>query len=120
RYPEHRPLYMHITQRSFAWSTQGANEFVGFEYDLRNVGFESLRDIYIGYFVDSDAGKKDAPSYYNDDGGELRSVDTTYVDPAVGYTCNNKDGTTQDCSTQNLHLDIAFMRDTPGSVAGGN
>jgi hypothetical protein len=120
RYPEHRPLYVHITQRSFAWSTQGANEFVGFEYDLRNDGFESLRDIYIGYFVDSDAGRKEAPSYWNDDGGELRSVDTTYTDPQVAYSCTNKDGTTSNCSEQNLHIDIAFMHDTPGSEPGGN
>jgi len=120
QYPEHRPLYIHVDQRSFAWSTQGANEFIGFEYDLRNDGFEVLRDIYIGYFVDSDAGRKDAASYWSDDGGELRTVDTTYVDPTVGYACQNRDGTTEDCSTQNLHLDIAFMHDTPGSEPGGN
>ncbi len=120
RYPEHRPLYIKIAQRSFAWSTEGANEFVGFEYDLSNDGFEALRDIYIGYFVDSDAGLKEAPSYWNDDGGELRSVDTTYADPNIDYTCTEKDGTTKDCSTQDLHIDIAFMKDTPGSQPGGN
>ncbi len=120
RYPEHRPLYIRINQRSFAWSTEGANEFVGFEYDLRNEGFEALRDIYIGYFVDSDAGRKEAPSYWNDDAGELRSVDTTYVDKAIVYTCEDQDGTRRDCSTQDLFIDIAFMHDTPGSEPGGN
>lgn len=119
RYPQHRPLFIKILQRSFAWSTERANEFVGFEYEIKNEGFETLRDIYIGYFVDSDAGQKDAPSYWSDDGGELRSIDTTYVDRTIQYECLDQDGTRRDCSKQELHLDIAFMYDSPGSVPGG-
>lgn len=120
RYPEHRPLYLNIQQNSFAWSTEGANNFVGLEYTIKNVGFEVLRDLYIGYFVDSDAGLKSAPDYYSDDGGELRSVDTTYVDQTITYVCQERiSQDTQDCARQQLHLDIAFMHDTPGSETGG-
>ncbi|MBD3237267.1 MAG: hypothetical protein GF330_11220, partial [Candidatus Eisenbacteria bacterium] len=121
QYPEHRPLYLHIRQSSFAWSTEGANNFIGLEYTIQNVGFEVLRDLYIGYFVDSDAGLRSAPEFYTDDGGELRSVDTTYVDPTITYVCQQRiGGEFQDCARQQLHLDIAFMHDTPGSENGGN
>ncbi len=119
-YPQHRPLYIKVRQKSMAWSTEGANEFVGLEYIITNDGFESLRDIYIGYFVDSDAGVKSAQSYWTDDGGELRSVDTTYTDKNIQYSCTDVGGDTRDCSRVDLHMDIAFMRDTPGHIPGGN
>ena len=83
RYPEHRPLNLKVRQSSFAWSTEGATEFVGMEYEIQNDGFEVLRDIYIGYFVDSDAGRKEAPGYWADDGGELLEVGAV-VAPGVG------------------------------------
>jgi hypothetical protein len=120
QYPEHRPLNLHFTQRSFAWSNEGANEFIGIEYTITNEGFEVLRDLYLGYFVDSDAGRKEASGYWTDDGGNLSTVDTTYVDRTIDYSCPDRDGTTRECGEQELHLDIAYMYDTPGSVTGGN
>ncbi|MCK4304348.1 MAG: hypothetical protein KAY24_08945 [Candidatus Eisenbacteria sp.] len=119
-YPRHRPLHIKITQNSFAWSTEGADEFVGFEYDILNNGFETLREIYIGYFVDSDAGRKDAPGYWSDDGGAFISIDTTYIDRTITYECDDRNGEHRICAEQDLHIDIAYMRDTPGSVTGGN
>jgi hypothetical protein len=121
QYPEHRPLGLHITQRSFAWSNEEANEFVGLEYEIRNEGFEVLSSLYLGYFVDSDAGRKDASGYWSDDGGELRTVDTTYVDRTINYSCVDRvSEELRECGEQELHLDIAFMHDTPGSQNGGN
>ncbi len=38
RYPEHRPLNVRIHQESYAWSTEGANEFVGFDFKIFNDG----------------------------------------------------------------------------------
>ena len=119
-YPDHRPLHVRIRQNSYAWSTEGANEFVGLEYEIVNDGFEILREIYLGYFVDSDAGRKDAQGYFSDDGGELRSVDTTYVNRQIQYNCQDAAGTYRECNRQPLNIDIAYMRDTPGSEAGGN
>jgi len=121
QYAEHRPLNLRIRQKSFAWSTEGANEFIGFDYVVLNQGWEVLRQIYLGYFVDSDAGLKSADDYYTDDGGELRQVDTTYTDPTIDFSCTDRvSGLQRECSEQELHIDIAFMRDTPGSESGGN
>jgi hypothetical protein len=121
QYAEHRPMNLRVRQRSFAWSTEGANEFVGIDYVVLNQGWETLRQIYLGYFVDSDAGNKSADNYWTDDGGELRSVDTTYVDRTIIYSCEERiGGDTHVCSRQDLHIDIAYMHDTPGSQPGGN
>lgn len=121
QYADHRPLNIRVRQRSFAWSTEGANEFIGLDYVVLNQGWENLRQIYLGYFVDSDAGSKDADDYYSDDGGELREVDTTYTDETIQYSCDERvSGETHECKKQNLFLAIAFMHDTPGSATGGN
>ncbi|MCK4412764.1 MAG: hypothetical protein KAY32_04405 [Candidatus Eisenbacteria sp.] len=120
-YPDHRPLNLRVRQRSFAWSTPGANEFVGFDYVVENRGFEVLREIYLGYFVDSDAGNKSAQGYYTDDGGELAQIDTTYIDRSITYSCTDRvSGDSRQCNEQLLNIDIAFMYDTPGSETGGN
>ena len=58
-YPEHRPLNLRVRQESYAWSTEGANEFVGFDFKIVNDGFEMLRQVYLGFFVDSDVGPKE-------------------------------------------------------------
>ncbi len=119
-YPDHRPLHIKIRQNSYAWSTTGANEFVGLDYEILNDGFETLRELYVGYFVDSDAGRKEAQGYYTDDGGEFRTIDTTYVNRQIEYTCTDHDGTFRECNKQPLNIDIAYMFDTPGSEPGGN
>ncbi|MCK4303137.1 MAG: hypothetical protein KAY24_02765 [Candidatus Eisenbacteria sp.] len=119
-YPTHRPLHLKVRQRSFAWSAEGENEFVGLDYRISNDGFEAMRDIYIGYFVDSDAGNKAAPGYWMDDRGELRSIDTTYVDPAIDYYCTDQDGSLRNCAIQKLHIDIAYMHDASGREGGSS
>ena len=125
--PEHRPLNLRVRQNSYAWSTEGSNEFVGFDFEIINDGFEVLRQVYLGFFVDSDAGPKDHDDYFTDDGGYYVSLDTTFTDPAITYTCQvdtNGDGTGDEikaCGDQSLHLDIMAMFDRPddGERANG-
>ena len=92
RYPEHRPLNLRIHQESYAWSTEGANEFVGFDFKIVNDGFELLRQVYLGFFVDSDVGPKERPGYYTDDRGAFYATDTTFVDPTITYVCTQRAG----------------------------
>jgi len=112
-FPEHRPLNLKIRQASYSWSTAGANEFVGFDFRIRNEGFELLRDLYLGFFVDSDAGPKNAEGYYEDDRGAYFTTDTTFVDNTINFACDSRDGTPKDCALQTLHLDICYMYDVP-------
>lgn len=120
-YPEHRALNLRVQQMSFAWSTEGSNEFCGFDFKIFNDGYEVLQDLYIGFFVDSDAGPPDEAGYYADDRGEFYSRDTTIVDIANRYSCTEWDGSERHCDTQRLRMDICFMHDVPdnGSDATG-
>ena len=86
-YPEHRQLGVRIHQESYAWSTEGANEFIGLDFKIVNDGFETLRQVYLGVFVDSDVGPKSNPLYAADDRGAFYTTDTTFANPAITYTC---------------------------------
>jgi hypothetical protein len=113
-YPEHRPLNVKIRQESYAWSTDGANEFVGFDFKIINEGFEVLRQVYLGFFVDSDIGTKGVDGYYQDDGGAFYATDTTFTDPTNDYECTDpRSGDTKACRNQTMSLNICYMYDIP-------
>ncbi|MBU0984945.1 MAG: hypothetical protein KKA42_13815 [candidate division Zixibacteria bacterium] len=50
----HRPLNLEVTQRSFAWSYEYADDFVLFDYAVKNIGTDRLRRVYLGIYVDAD------------------------------------------------------------------
>jgi hypothetical protein len=121
RYPEHRPLNLRIHQESYAWSTEGANEFVGFDFKIFNDGFETLRKVYLGFFVDSDVGERGVDGYYTDDGGAFYATDTTFSDPSIDFKCTDNAGDLKVCGDQKLSLNICYMYDVPdnGETAKG-
>lgn len=119
-YPLHKPLHVHVRQNSYAWSSDGANEFIGLDYVISNDGFETLRDIYIGYFVDSDVGRKESATLHIDDLGFYGFLDTTYIDPATAYPCGGGDTPPRDCSLHSLTSRFAYTYDAPGGSAGGS
>jgi hypothetical protein len=50
----HTPIGIEITQRSYAWSYPYAEDFVLFDYGIRNVGHQRIRDLFMGLYVDAD------------------------------------------------------------------
>jgi hypothetical protein len=50
----HIPLGIKINQRSMAWSYSYADDFILFDYTIKNIGHERLRRVFIGIWVDGD------------------------------------------------------------------
>jgi len=50
----HRPLHIEIVQRSYAWSYSYSQDFILFDYTIKNIGHQRLREMYIGIFIDGD------------------------------------------------------------------
>ena len=71
RNPEHTPLNLFVRQESYQWEEEKFYNFVGLEYKIRNVGSESIEDLYIGFFADGDAGPRTREQYWLDDGTGL-------------------------------------------------
>ncbi len=65
--PEHTPLNLLVRQESYQWEEEKFYNFVGLEYKIKNVGTESIEDLYIGFFADGDAGPRTRGAYRLDD-----------------------------------------------------
>ncbi|MGD8605343.1 MAG: hypothetical protein PVF49_12310 [Anaerolineales bacterium] len=75
----HRPLHIEVTQRSFAWSYSYAEDFVLFDFSIRNIGEKTLDKVYMGILIDGDVYKDIADpegteSFYDDICGFLRAA----------------------------------------------
>ncbi|MEW6412378.1 MAG: hypothetical protein AB1483_07880 [Candidatus Zixiibacteriota bacterium] len=65
----HIPLNIEVSQRSYAWSYSYAEDFVLFDYTVRNIGESQLRNVYMGIYVDADVyfGQSSTGGGYADD-----------------------------------------------------
>jgi len=53
-YPDHTPLELKVVQRSLQWAHPEVADFVGFEFDLINIGDTNLEQLHVGMFSDFD------------------------------------------------------------------
>jgi hypothetical protein len=63
----HQPLGIEVTQRSYAWSYEYAEDFVLFDYSIKNIGRRTLDKVYMGIYVDGDVRTKGAEEGFDDD-----------------------------------------------------
>ncbi|MFZ1685072.1 MAG: hypothetical protein WAU88_13235 [Candidatus Zixiibacteriota bacterium] len=65
----HIPLGIKVRQRSTAWSFSYADDFVLFDYNIENIGLKTLRNVYMGIWVDGDVWhtSRNGPQGWNDD-----------------------------------------------------
>lgn len=83
--PNHRkPLEISIKQTSHALSFTYAEDFVVFDYEIGNLGLKTLRDVYIGIYLDGDVGPTPQSST---DGSSMAQDDVT------GFRQYSADGT---------------------------
>lgn len=65
----HIPLNIEVTQRSYAWSYEYAEDFILFDYSVKNIGQKSLKDVYMAIYVDGDVHHESlfGPEGYGED-----------------------------------------------------
>jgi len=63
----HRPLGIWVTQKTYAWSFDYAQDFILMQLDVANVGKDTLYDMYMGIYMDKDVGSTSAGAIHNDD-----------------------------------------------------
>jgi len=99
----HQPLNIEITQRTYSWSYPYAEDFVLFDYSIKNIGFEKLSHVYMGIYVDADVKRDGAQDGYEDD---ICGFLETYVNPYG--KCEFEDT-----------VFIAWIADNDGDLEGG-
>ncbi len=109
-YPDHTPLNLKIIQNSYAWENDDADDFVGFEFEITNIGVAPINDVYIGFFADSDIGPRDRPGRAEDDRagsytGFVQARDNTWVPVTLGYMFDDD----QDDGASLGYFGVAFL-----------
>jgi len=61
----HKPMGLEVTQKSYAWSYSYAEDFIIIDFWIKNMGRKTLREVYIGLYMDGDCGPTGA-LYQND------------------------------------------------------
>lgn len=75
----HIPLYIGVTERSYAWSYSYAEDFVLFDYTIKNIGTKNLDNVYMGFYVDADVGFLSSTGNHTDDiAGFLETIVVDY------------------------------------------
>jgi hypothetical protein len=62
-----KPLNFEVHQRSFAWSYSYAEDFVLFDFQVKNAGFQKLQKVYMGVYVDADVAGTANLNGFSDD-----------------------------------------------------
>jgi len=96
-YPQHNPLGIMVREHTYQWADDEFDDFIGFDYEITNIGNDVLDDLYVGLFVDGDVGSRSTPNYWEDDICGYRYfpvVCTPYGPVAVGYAyvCDGSGG----------------------------
>ncbi|MEW5925369.1 MAG: hypothetical protein AB1746_15415, partial [Candidatus Zixiibacteriota bacterium] len=63
----HLPLRLEVTQSSYAWGYDYAEDFIIVDYKIGNISLRDLKDVYIGLYVDNDIGRPSNGYYPYDD-----------------------------------------------------
>ena len=63
----HIPLGLWVTQKSYSWSFDYAQDFILMEIEVRNVSRDLLKDMYMGIYMDKDVGSVSGGSIFDDD-----------------------------------------------------
>jgi len=103
---EHIPLGLEITQKSYSWSYEYAEDFVLFDFDITNMNLtRDLNNVWIGLYIDADVAHSSENPYGSEQGAQddICGFDTVYYD-----IDNNR-----------TEINTAWIADNDGQVEGG-
>ncbi len=112
---EHRPVGLEVRQLTRQWSAPAFGDFIIFEFRVRNIGNQFLRNPYFGIYTDGDVTISGRNSGFYDDLTGLLVIDPESGDTVdIAYIADN-DGRNSDDPTDSL-----VLRDVAGlTILGG-
>jgi len=102
-FPQHRPIHLSVRQESYQWADDDFDDAVAIDYTITYTGSPSVfvEDVYIGFFVDPDCGRREREDYYQDDAsGYVQSdrictdMGSTRIQFGYGFDADGDEGQT--------------------------
>ncbi len=89
-YPDHNPLGLAIVQRAATFYQDDFEDIVMLDYEIVNAGYEQVKDVYLGMYVDCDIQRRgdggsspdDLAGFYN---GAVRGPDGLFHRMEIGW-----------------------------------
>ena len=89
-YPDHNPLGVAIVQRAATFFQDEFEDIVIFDYEISNVGYQPVQDVYLGMYVDCDIQRRgdggsapdDLAGFYK---GAVRGADGLFHRMEIGW-----------------------------------
>ena len=63
----HTPLGIKITQKSYTWTYNYAQNFIIIDWEIQNIAGNYLKNLYVGLYVDADVGRRGNRDRHTDD-----------------------------------------------------
>ncbi len=63
----HAPLGIKITQKSYAWTYNYAQNFIIIDWEIENIAGNYLKNLYVGLYIDADVGRRGQTRRHQDD-----------------------------------------------------
>jgi len=76
---DHRPINVEVTQSSYAWGYDYAEDFIIIDYKIANIELRTLENVYIGFYVDNDIGFRNYYYGYDDLCGFKETMSSRYI-----------------------------------------
>lgn len=64
---QHQPFGLSVHQEAYAWSWPGYDGIAGLQFTITNHGISTLRELYLGLYVDLDVRTREGRSGHSDD-----------------------------------------------------
>lgn len=84
----HRPLRVKVTQKSYAWAYDYAEDLIIIDYEIGNIENRTINDVYLGFYVDNDIGKTNSNYYMYDDVCGYKKIFASKYIPGLIDTLN--------------------------------
>jgi len=116
----HRPLGIEITQKSYAWSYEYAEDFILFDFDIANIGRKTLKNVWVGLYIDADVGHTSEPVYTDEWGAQddICGFDTIYMQVDGQDTTRNEINTAWIADNDGQPYSGAYESRSPTGVSG--
>lgn len=75
----HVPIGIEVIQNSYAWSYEYAEDFVLFDYSIRNIAVRELKNVFMGVYVDADVNSDGVRGFDDDLCGFIPSFLDTHL-----------------------------------------
>ena len=104
---DHRPLHIEIDMTTYTWNYSFTDAFVILNYNIKNIGSNTIKDVYVGIWADAAVGNMNYTSIYEPGGG------WSWYDNQNGFDESIFDPVPDD-GFAGLQRDIAYQFDQDG------